>query len=101
MLQVLEEIGATKYVRRFAGASAGSITAGLLAVGYTATELQGRLIDEDVPVHGKTCRPRPKHFFSYPCTSIAACLEFAQPAGLSNSFKMSKLKPCFQHRLNR
>ena len=40
-------------IKRYAGASAGSITAGLLCIGYTATELQGRLIDEDVPVHGK------------------------------------------------
>ena len=50
--QVLEDIGLMKKVRRFAGASAGSITAGLLSIGYTAKELQGRLIDEDVPVHG-------------------------------------------------
>ncbi|XP_072031443.1 uncharacterized protein [Amphiura filiformis] len=62
-LRVLEEIGAMKKVRRFAGASAGSITAGLLAIGYTATELQGRLIDEDVPVHDGSWTKRLYYLF--------------------------------------
>ncbi|XP_072031446.1 LOW QUALITY PROTEIN: uncharacterized protein [Amphiura filiformis] len=61
-LQVLEEVGAMKKVRRFAGASAGSITAGLLAVGYTATALQ-RLIHEDVPVHDGSWTKRLYYLF--------------------------------------
>ncbi len=42
-LQVLEEVGLWKQVRRLAGASAGAMTAALLAVGYNSHDLEAFL----------------------------------------------------------
>ena len=39
-LQVLEELGVMKNVRRFAGSSAGAMTAALLAVGYDSYSIE-------------------------------------------------------------
>jgi predicted acylesterase/phospholipase RssA len=36
----LEEIGAYKNIKRFAGSSAGAMTAALLAVGYNSHEIE-------------------------------------------------------------
>ena len=39
-MQVLEELGQWKKVKRLAGASAGAMTASLLAVGFNSYELE-------------------------------------------------------------
>jgi len=46
-LKVLEAVGRLKGVRKFAGSSAGSIVAGLLAIGYTPEEMETVLSQTD------------------------------------------------------
>lgn len=43
ILKALEELGLVSQIKRFAGASAGAMTASLLAVGYDSKDLQGFL----------------------------------------------------------
>lgn len=43
ILQALEELGFLSQIKRFAGASAGAMTASLLAVGYDSKDIQGFL----------------------------------------------------------
>ena len=57
-VQYLEELGVMKQVRRFAGASAGSMVAALLAVGYNSYEIEEFLSDRlDKVFLGNTCSP--------------------------------------------
>ena len=39
-IQVLEEAGISRKIKRIAGSSVGAITAALLAVGFTSSELE-------------------------------------------------------------
>lgn len=43
LLQALEELGMISQIKRFAGASAGAMTASLMAVGYDSKDIQGFL----------------------------------------------------------
>ena len=53
-LQVLEEHGILQQMKRFAGTSAGAITAALLAVGYNSYDAEKILgVDFDRLVNGK------------------------------------------------
>jgi arachidonate 5-lipoxygenase len=46
-LQVLENVGILKNIKRFAGASVGAMVASLAAIGISAAELQ-EFLDQDV-----------------------------------------------------
>ena len=55
-VEVLEKFGILKNIKRYAGSSAGSIMASLLAIGYTPTELTAEISKIDfskiIGVHG-------------------------------------------------
>ncbi|XP_013393020.1 uncharacterized protein LOC106160810 [Lingula anatina] len=55
-LQVLEELGILKKIKRFGGASAGACTAGMLALGYTPRDIAALLdLDQEFLVQDAHC----------------------------------------------